>query len=211
MSGAVLLGTDKAVRHRLEARTTVGRSEANDIVITADGVSRFHAEVVQAGTGHRLTDLGSRNGTFVNGEPVSPDGHILSDGDLVVFGGVEGFRYLDPGATPIVPRIGKLQGVWIDPDTDAVWVDAHPVEPELSARQFHLLQMLVAAEGRPVERRDIVSAVWADVDARGVSDDAVTALIKRLRSRLREAAPESDYVDIVRGRGVRLLDPDRAD
>jgi DNA-binding winged helix-turn-helix (wHTH) protein len=98
--------------------------------------------------------------------------------------------------------------VWIDTETDAVWVDATRVEPPLSARQLALVKLLDANAGEVVSRTTIVDQVWADVAADGVSDEAVAALIKRLRSRLREGPTGVDYVDVIKGRGIRLRRPD---
>jgi ABC-type multidrug transport system ATPase subunit/pSer/pThr/pTyr-binding forkhead associated (FHA) protein/ABC-type multidrug transport system permease subunit len=50
-------------------RLTIGRDASNDVVLDDPNVSRFHAEVVRAGEAVELHDLGSRNGTRVDGEP----------------------------------------------------------------------------------------------------------------------------------------------
>ena len=50
------------------ARLSIGRDPANDVVLDDPNVSRFHAEVLRDGDAVRLTDLGSRNGTRLNGE-----------------------------------------------------------------------------------------------------------------------------------------------
>jgi ABC-type multidrug transport system ATPase subunit/ABC-type multidrug transport system permease subunit len=52
-------------------RVTIGRDEQNDVVLADPNVSRFHAEVVAADGATELRDLGSRNGTRLNGELVS--------------------------------------------------------------------------------------------------------------------------------------------
>lgn len=206
--GAVFLLPATGERFVLRGEQSIGRSGENDIVADGDGVSRFHASVATRPDGHWLRDLSSRNGTFVNGDPVGPEGRLLADGDLVVLAGAVALRYLDPQATPIVPRIGRLRGVWIDPATTDVWVDAVRLDPALSARQFELLRCLIEAEGRPVSRVEIVDRVWPSEEPSGVSDDAVTALVKRLRSRLRDAGAGDDHLEIVRGRGVRLIEVD---
>ena len=48
-------------------RMTVGTLESNDLVVDADGVSRVHAVFERFGDAWCVRDLGSRNGTFVNG------------------------------------------------------------------------------------------------------------------------------------------------
>lgn len=64
---------------------TIGRDVTNDIVIADAEVSRQHARINRTPGGHVLEDLGSTNGTFVNGERlVSP--RVLNSGDLVGLG-----------------------------------------------------------------------------------------------------------------------------
>ncbi|MEL6984614.1 MAG: helix-turn-helix domain-containing protein, partial [Actinomycetota bacterium] len=71
-----------------------------------------------------------------------------------------------------------------------------------------LLKLLDANIGEIVTRSDIVANVWDDAAASGVSDDAVVALVKRLRGRLRETPLPVDHLQVVKGRGVRLTRPD---
>ncbi len=63
----------------------LGRDLANDIVIRDSQVSRFHLRLTLRGDDYRLEDLGSSNGTRVNGAPTS--GQIgLNDGDAIAIG-----------------------------------------------------------------------------------------------------------------------------
>jgi DNA-binding response OmpR family regulator len=59
-----------------------------------------------------------------------------------------------------------------------------------------------------VDRNTIVAAVWPNDEPAGVSEEAIDGLIKRLRARLRETQPTSDYLRVIRGRGVRLVNND---
>ncbi len=188
----------------------IGRVPGQDIAIDIPALSRRHARLEVRSGSWWLQDLRSKNGTFVNGQAVDAEPVCLSDGDVVVLAGAVTLIFHDPAATPIAPRIGRLSGVWIDPETDAVWVDATRIEPPLSARQLALLKLLDEQTGRIVDRAEIVATVWADVAASGVSDEAVTALVKRLRGRLRESPLEVDHLEIVKGRGIRLIQPDQA-
>ena len=54
----------------LAGAITVGRGRDADLVLTDELVSRHHAQVTASGSGAVVVDLGSRNGTFVNGEVV---------------------------------------------------------------------------------------------------------------------------------------------
>lgn len=72
---------------RLEAdRITVGSSSANDIAIEDDPtVSRLHAILERLPAGWTVRDLGSRNGTSLNGEPVTAE-RALREGDELMVG-----------------------------------------------------------------------------------------------------------------------------
>ena len=65
---------------------TVGRASDNDVVVPHVSVSAHHAELRQAGTAHRIVDLSSTNGTFVNGTRIQAQ--VLDDGDTVHLGPV---------------------------------------------------------------------------------------------------------------------------
>jgi hypothetical protein len=66
---------------------SIGRLPECTITLGDPNVSRRHAEIRPAGAGYRLTDLGSTNGTLVNGQRVHE--HQLVDGDVVQFGATE--------------------------------------------------------------------------------------------------------------------------
>jgi hypothetical protein len=71
--------------HRLGLLTTIGRTPDNQIVVPIREVSRRHAEIVLTEGGYVLKDLGSPNGTFVNGERATE--HRLQDDDRIAMGG----------------------------------------------------------------------------------------------------------------------------
>jgi pSer/pThr/pTyr-binding forkhead associated (FHA) protein len=185
----------------------IGREAPAAIVLPLPRISRQHARLTRFHRSYLLTDLGSRNGTFVNGTPVGAEAVRLSDGDEIVLGGVVTLRFHDPDETVDGPRVGRVTGVWIDEASKDVWVDARRVEPPLSAAQLALLRLLYQRAGEVVSRADLIADVWPDADPAGVSEEAVDGLIKRLRARLRETQPEVEYVEVRRGHGLRLIPP----
>lgn len=76
-------------RHEIDKRVVVlGRSQECDITLADPNVSRRHAELRQEGTAYWLVDLGSTNGTEVNGETTKRA--KLEHGDTVTLGSTEG-------------------------------------------------------------------------------------------------------------------------
>jgi diguanylate cyclase (GGDEF)-like protein len=82
--------------YRLEHQLVLGRASQCDVQLDQDGVSRRHARLELTAEGNvQVVDLGSRNGTFVNGEAVSRE--TLRDGDKIQIGGttILKFSYQD--------------------------------------------------------------------------------------------------------------------
>ena len=94
--GFVLISrTDALERHAIkEGVTSIGRSAENDIVIDDAQASRHHARITLDGGKCTITDLGSGNGTFLNGERMEGT-RALAVGDVLSIAGSEEFRLLE--------------------------------------------------------------------------------------------------------------------
>ncbi len=64
----------------------IGKAAHNHVVLTDPAVSNTHAIVMAREPGYTIVDLGSRNGTFVNGERLGSQAHSLRHGDKVQLG-----------------------------------------------------------------------------------------------------------------------------
>lgn len=89
----------------------IGRDSTNEIVINDAEVSRRHARLTFQGGKYVLEDLGSTNGTFVNGQRLAGP-RVLKPGEVVSFGEqivmVFEMISIDPGATVASPRAAAV-------------------------------------------------------------------------------------------------------
>ncbi|MBI2913018.1 MAG: FHA domain-containing protein [Chloroflexi bacterium] len=87
--------------------TAIGRAEDNQLVLSDPLVSRHHARLEWAGDGYCISDLGSANGTRVDGAEIDPKvARPIKDGDTITIGGftlVMRLSGLDQGATRVAP------------------------------------------------------------------------------------------------------------
>jgi len=74
----------EATAYALGAAVRLGRAEDNDICLLNRGISRHHAVITATVQGYVLRDLGSQNGTVVNGERIAE--RTLADGDQIALG-----------------------------------------------------------------------------------------------------------------------------
>jgi DNA-binding winged helix-turn-helix (wHTH) protein len=200
-------GPLKGQRWAVSRAIVLGREATCDVVIPDRQVSRFHARITPTAEGVILEDLGSKNGTHHNGNELSAP-VMLQDGDAMQISYVQGFLFFTSDATlPLSDGAGKPGRLVLDPKSRRVWVNQKQMVPPLSAQQFRLLSMLYENPGQVISRIDLVAVVWGDEQAAGVSDQALDALIRRLRDRLSALDPDQPYIDTVRGHGVRLDNP----
>jgi pSer/pThr/pTyr-binding forkhead associated (FHA) protein len=98
--------------HFLRPGSNIVGREA-DILITDARVSRRHAEITLENQTVKLKDLGSTNGTIVNGEKLEPGNEVtLSASDEVMFGGVKLIlSFPGEGGITQLPASGKTQSI----------------------------------------------------------------------------------------------------
>jgi DNA-binding CsgD family transcriptional regulator len=105
---AYLRRPDKGLIRLGDGGVTIGRDPTNDVILEEDKlVSRSHAEVVVRSEQWYLVDLGSRNGTIVNGRAAHR--HPLRDGDIIGIGSAH-FEFVvesDPHDTEVAAAIPR--------------------------------------------------------------------------------------------------------
>jgi hypothetical protein len=181
----------------------MGRDPVCDVNIPERQVSRRHASISVEDGRYLLKDLGSKNGTFVNGAEIEGT-HALQDGDEVQIALCCKLAFVAADATAPVLLDEVAHGLHMDLESKRVWVAGREVDPPLSLAQYRLLALLYEEPGRVYSRDEVVQAVWPEDDRDGISEQAIDALARRLRERLAEIDPEAQYVITVRGHGFRV-------
>jgi len=200
-------GPLKGQRWTINKPLLVGRETTCEIVVPDRMVSRFHARITPTLEGMLLEDLDSKNGTHRNGDPVVGQ-VLLQDGDTVQIALAQQFLFLTSDATvPLSEDEAHPGRLRLDMRSRRVWVDDRLVDPPLSALQFHVLRVLYENQGQVVDRQQLVTNAWGEEQAVGVSDQALDALLRRLRDRIAAIDPEHPYIITVRGHGIRLENP----
>ena len=200
-------GPLKGERWSLVRPLVVGRDPGCDVVIPDRQVSRYHARLTPGANGVVVEDLGSKNGTHYNGNALAGP-VVLQDGDMLQIAVAQEFQFLNSDATmPLDAEPVRTGRLMLDMRARQVWVNQKQMIPALSAQQFQLLWVLYQNEGKVVTRQELISAVWGDEQSAGVTDQALDALIRRLRDRLVEMDPDNSYVITVRGHGIMLKNP----
>ncbi|WP_423225400.1 FHA domain-containing protein [Candidatus Amarolinea aalborgensis] len=189
----------------------IGRSPDCDIFLDDRQVSRRHARVFREGDRFMVEDLGSKNSTHLNGrdlEGVTP----LQDGDEIQIALRFKLAFVDAEQTaPLVFDQPPLAPVLhLEPDTRQVLVGERSLNPPLSLPQYRLLELLLQAAGGVVSREEVIHYVWPEDAEEGISEQAIDALVRRLRERLAELDPGHAYVLTVRGHGFRFQNREAA-
>jgi len=185
---------------------TMGRGPDNDLVFPDREISRHHCRIRRDGRDYVLEDLGSKNGTLVNGETIT-ERWVLQDGDEIQIAPRFRLTFVDAEATAPIAWAGHGIGLRIDSERRTVLVRGRELDPQLSPPQFAFLELLSRDPGRVYNRSEIISAVWPEDEESGITDQAIDALVRRLRERLAEIDPHHQYVVTVRGHGFRLENP----
>lgn len=188
----------------------IGRDEDCDVVLNERQVSRKHVRITRRDEHYFIEDLDSRNGTWVNGHRLEKETRELLDNDEIHVALAVRLQFSGTNITAPLPFeipqtiAGRLR---IERDSRRVFVNDQELDPPLSLPQYRLLELLYMHGGRICTRDVVVDTVWPDAIGEGVSEQAIDALVRRLRDRLAEVDPDIQYIITVRGHGFRLENP----
>lgn len=182
----------------------IGRGSDCNIILPERQVSRHHVRITHENGRYILHDLNSKNGTHLNGVQVQEKAR-LQDGDEIQIALAVKLVFVGTDATiPLSFEPPSGQGnLAIDEAQRTVVINNQELRPPLSLAQFRLLELLYNSSGAVCSRDEIVNVVWPGTDGMGVSEQAIDALVRRLRDRLAEL-DDYEYIVTVRGHGFRL-------
>ncbi|HVV84293.1 MAG TPA: FHA domain-containing protein [Kofleriaceae bacterium] len=212
--------------HRLPARAVIGRDADNEVAVSQASVSRRHAELRfdAARATWTVTDLGSRNGTFVEGARLAPNTPAaIGDRQLLQVGEVGFVFVLDRRTLPAarvtesyratVESGGAPDRVRLSPPTTegAGMVTRGDQTITLGSAQFSLLWMLaerlIATRDQPAEIRGFVRSIELLTDlpwnTPSPDDNHLKQQIRRVRKALARLGLE-DAIEARHGFGYRL-------
>lgn len=158
---------------RLRAEQTLGRSREADVILASDRVSRTHAVVLAQRGRFYVLDLGSANGTRVNGRRVQTS--ALMDGDVITLSSDAAFQYEErpgelrlvafpPGGEPHLVEPDRLFVIGRNPACSLVLADDEVANRHAAIHQeagHYLLEVYAGAsavvrDGKRVRRSEIV-------------------------------------------------------
>ena len=146
----------------------IGRDSANEISVNDAEVSRRHARLTFQGGKYVLEDMGSTNGTFVNGQRLSGP-RVLKSGEVISLGEQIVFVYetvdSDPGATRVSPRqLPEARPATstppASPQSYAGQVPASP--PEVATRKINPVPIAIGVGALILICVCIAFLVWVD-------------------------------------------------
>lgn len=178
-----------------------GNSDAVDIKLGNRFVSRRHFQIRFESDVFYISDLGSTNGTYLNGSKLDPNQEqILRDGDsvglgvdevLLIFSGPAGTVRID---TSVIARAIQSDNgdLVVDSSSRDVWVRGGKLL-SLPRKEFDILECLSQNRGQAVSRDEIAAAGWPERPD-DVPNSDIDQYIRRLRRKIEENPSEPTII-----------------
>ncbi|HYO11836.1 MAG TPA: sigma 54-interacting transcriptional regulator [Thermoanaerobaculia bacterium] len=164
---------------------SIGRQAGNALQVLDLAASRHHCRVEPADGGFLVRDLGSRQGTFVNGRPVQE--HRLEPGDLVAVGETLLLFQTREGETvEVEPRLLADEGSFTA-RTTIQQLPGRPAEEGLESRDFQVLLQIATALQSPRSTAELARSLLEQVLAAVPGDRAALLLADRGTSEIAAA------------------------
>src|SRR5258708_10084986 len=166
----------------------VGRGSECGRVVPERQVSREHIKIKLIDGQYMIEDLDRKTGTWVNGQQLKGE-RPLRDGDEVHIALAVKFTFIESEATAplnINDNPAAMKGnLRLDRESRRVYISNREIDPPLSLPQYRLLEMLMNSKGAVCTRDHVLEAVWPEAGGEGRREQAIDALVGRLRGRFR--------------------------
>jgi len=187
----------------------LGKSPSAYIFIDNPYVSRRHAQILRQGERFEIRDLGSKNGTFVNGVRLGGESHRLRGGDEIELArGQVALRFQQWGSTVTLssssPDRVHTRDVMVDIKSREVWVQGSKLEPPLTRKDFDILSLLYERNGEACSKDEIAARGWPERTGGDVADQDIEQYIRRLRLRIESDPSKPLHILTLRGYGYRF-------
>ncbi|MCL0099709.1 FHA domain-containing protein [Dehalococcoidia bacterium] len=191
-----------------DAVSVLGKSSDVDITIDNPFVSRRHCQIRFQDHSFHVSDLGSKNGTYVNGVRLcGSEEKQLRHNDAI--GLAENqvtlrFHYSTSETSTMTLELpSRVSGLRLDSGPRDVYIADVLVAPPLSRKEFDVLELLYQNQGDAVSRDDIVRVGWPERTDGDVGNQEIEQCVRRIRRRIEPDPANPRYVITVRGYGFK--------
>lgn len=189
----------------------IGRSPAYDIVIDHPVVSPLHALICHRGGAFFVLHLGSRNGTYVNGQRLElEEERQLADGDRVGLAGDQVSLRFHRSWDSITASLGRAAlhtDLRVDAISRQVWVKGNQVTPLFPIEEFNLLNALYEKRGRAVSNQELAFGLSIQLPNGDDMDEAIKRHIGHMRLKLEQDPSNPSLTVTLPGYGYILVGP----
>jgi pSer/pThr/pTyr-binding forkhead associated (FHA) protein len=185
-----------------------GRDLDCDLVVEAQGVSRFHADFTLNGQQLVVVDRESTNGTFVNGTRITPKRSVhLEIGDQIRMGSAEVLVWnedeLPEEVKQYLPESGRIvpQTIFVNLVDGLVLVNGKIPVARLTSSEINLLKFMQKKGGETTSTGQIAEIIYGTEQ---VSRMIVASFIDGLRAKIEPSPANPRFLISVPGIGYRL-------
>ena len=204
---SITTGDGSIETHSISSSTfSLGRGMGNDLVIEDPVVSRQHAVLQSTPLGYTIQDMGSKNGTWVNGTRLGASSQKLAHGDTIVLGNAQvSLRFYSTDETVTAAEGGQVRhGISVNLAGREVSVQGQLLVPPLSKKEFDVLASLWHRRGQACSRDTLANEGWPERDPEDATDTEIDQYIRRLRVRLGDTDKDNPIISTLRGYGYKI-------
>jgi hypothetical protein len=202
----IVLDVQGRGRFEAEFGVRVGRHPTwSNLRLSHDAISRHHLEIRTDGRSYTVVDLGSSNGTAVNGSPLGASGRVLQLGDVIRLGDALDMTVLElaPAGEPLEPTVARSGTLHLRVELhgDRFLVEYRDEKRRVRDSMSHQLGLalsLLALYQRdgfgPVPDADFRAIVWRG-DRKQREDGDINRLLLRLRKWFKDRDLEPPLIE----------------